>query len=124
MGDDPVVARPLCIRRMQDSRFVLNSMPWFKDGTHDRVYNAMLARSLCITDPSGYLSREFTDGKDILCYSLENMEELPELIRYYEAHPDEAVRIIENGYQKAVLSHTWQNRSIELLTRFFEKNYQ
>ncbi|MBQ9989678.1 MAG: glycosyltransferase family 1 protein [Lachnospiraceae bacterium] len=113
-----------CIRKMQDTRFVLNSMPWFKDGTHDRIYNAMLAHALCITDPSDYLAEEFTDREDILYYSLDAMEKLPDLIHYYEAHPEEAVTIIEKGYQKAVLSHTWQNRSIELLERFFQKKYE
>lgn len=119
-----LISQEECILKMQDTRFVLNSMPWFKDGTHDRVYNAMLAHALCITDPSGYLAEEFKDGEDILYYSLDEMEKLPELICYYEDHPEEAVCIIERGYQKAVLSHTWQNRSIELLTRFFKKNYQ
>ncbi|MGN1314712.1 MAG: glycosyltransferase [Lachnospiraceae bacterium] len=110
-----------CIRKMQDSRFVLNSMPWFKDGSHDRVYNAMLAHSLCITDPSGYLTEEFTDGKDIVFYSLDEMEKLPLLVQYYEDNPEEAVQLIERGYQKVVLKHTWQNRSMELLESFFEK---
>ena len=30
---------------MNDSKIVLNTMTWFKDGTHDRVFNGMLAKS-------------------------------------------------------------------------------
>lgn len=119
-----LVSQQECIRKMQDTRFVLNSMPWFKDGTHDRIYNAMLSHALCITDPSGYLLEEFKDNESIVCYSLDEMDNLPDRIRFYESHPDEAVRIIENGYQKAVLSHTWQNRTLELLERFFRKDYK
>jgi len=108
-----------CLNMMKNSKFVLNSMPWFKDGIHDRVYNAVLAGAVCITDTSKYMQEYFTDGIDLVLYDLDKMETIPESIRYYEAHPEEAVGVATSGHAKVIADHTWQNRAIELLTHFF-----
>lgn len=113
-----LISQDECIEKMHNSKFVLNSMPWFKDGTHDRIYNAMLAKALCITDKSRYLCEEFEDGKDIVFYDLDDMNRLPELVKHYELHPDEAESIIEKAYDKAVLKHSWVNRGIDILELF------
>lgn len=112
------VSQRECLKMMKNTKFVLNSMPWFKDGSHDRVYNAMLAGALCITDESKYLTDEFTDKAEIIYYKLDDIEEVYNLIMYYENHPDEAERIANAGYRKAALGHTWQRRAIELLERY------
>ena len=112
-----------CLVKMQDSKIVLNSMPWFKDGTHDRIYNAMLAHAVCVTDSSKYLTEQYINSKDIVYYSLDEMEKLPVLVKELLSNPDKAKQIAENGYQKTVLNHTWQNRAMELLNRVFHKNF-
>lgn len=113
-----------CIRKMQESKIVLNSMPWFKDGAHDRIFNAMLSHAVCVTDGSEYLTERFTDGKELICYSLEEIEKLPGIVRGLLDYPKEAEKIAERGYQSAVLSHSWENRAMELLTRYIEDNWE
>ena len=115
-----LISQDECIKKMRDSKFILNSMPWFKDGTHDRIYNAMLAKGLCLTDKSKYLCEEFEDGKDIVFYDLDDMDRLPELVKHYELHPDEAEGIIEKAYDKAVLKHSWANRGIDILELYLD----
>ena len=44
---------------MYDSKIVLNTMTWFKDGTHDRVFNGMLAGAVAVTDSSIYMKENF-----------------------------------------------------------------
>lgn len=70
-----------CAEAIADARISLNVMPWFKDGTHDRVFTAMLQHTLSLTDDSGYLRENFTDKKELVFYSLEKREELPELVK-------------------------------------------
>lgn len=113
-----------CIRKMQESKIVLNSMPWFKDGAHDRIFNAMLCRAVCVTDSSRYLTERFTDEKELAFYSLEEIDRLPRIVRGLLNHPEKAVAIAENGYQSAVLSHSWENRAMELLTRFMTDDWE
>lgn len=104
-----------CINKMKNSKYILNSLPWFKDGTHDRIYNAMLANGLCITDKSKYLCEEFCNGEDIVFYDLNEMDKLPEIIKYYDSNPEKAEEIIKRAYDKAVLRHSWANRVIDIL---------
>jgi len=112
-----------CLKKMQNTKIVLNSMPWFKDGTHDRVYNAMLCGAVCVTDPSKYLAEQFIDGEDIIYYSLNEMDKLPVLVKDILSNPDKAKQMTETAYQKTVLNHTWQNRAIDLLNRFYQKDF-
>ena len=59
-----------------ESAFVLNVMPWFKSGIHDRVLNAMYNGAVSITD--------------YIAYSLDRIEALPDLLNTYV--PDEDFR--------------------------------
>lgn len=118
-----VISQTECIRKMQESKIVLNSMPWFKDGAHDRIFNAMLCHSVCVTDSSRYLMEQFTDQKELVWYSLEEMDRLPKIVRGLLDDPKKAGEIAENGYQSAILSHSWENRAMELLTRFMTDDF-
>ena len=40
---------------MGDTRIVLNSMPWFKDGSHERIFNGMINGCVVATDMNPYL---------------------------------------------------------------------
>lgn len=113
-----LISQTECIRKMQESKIVLNSMPWFKDGAHDRIFNAMLCHAVCVTDQSRYLAEQFTGQKEIVWYTLEEMDSLPRIVRELLDDPKKAGEIAENGCQSAILSHSWENRAMELLTRF------
>lgn len=117
------ISQSECIEKMQQSKIVLNSMPWFKDGAHDRIFNAMLCRSVCVTDESKYLAEQFTDQQELVFYSLEEIERLPAIVRSLLDNPQKAEFIAENGYQKAILSHNWETRALELLTRVFRSEF-
>jgi len=52
------------VLKMQDAKIVLSTMTWFKDGTHDRVFNGMLQGAVAMTDTSGYMKEEFCGVPD------------------------------------------------------------
>lgn len=101
---------------MENARICLNVMPWFKAGSHDRVFNAMLRGSVALTDPSSYFRKHFQDQESIVYYSLEELEKLPEIVRGLMAHPDQAEAIARSGYEKAA-AFTWENYVEELLAK-------
>ena len=82
-------------------------MPGFKQGTHDRIFNTLLQRSVPLTDSSGWIGENFTDGVDIALYDLKHLEELPGIARRLLSDQELAERIIENGYRKAAEGFTW-----------------
>lgn len=92
------------------AKIALNFMPWYKDGASERVFNNMMAGSLCITDPSGYLLNNYIDGKDIVYFDLNNISKVGEVVEYYLEHTEEAERIAEAGKIKASTNDSWLSR--------------
>ncbi len=99
-----------------DAKMVLNVMPWFKSGVHDRVYSAMLNGCVCLTDGSEFVARTLSDGSEALLYSLDHLEELPHKVMQYQKKPGELKNIARRGYEYAKDSQTWQNRAKQLAT--------
>ena len=98
-----------------DARIVLNVMPWFKCGVHDRVYSAMLNECVALTDSSEYLQGVLADGREALLYSLESLEELPDKVKYYLQKPKELKAIARRGNVYARETQTWQYRAAQLM---------
>lgn len=103
-----------CLERMNASKISINVMPWFKDGAHDRVFNAMANGSVCITDHSKYLDEILTDGENVIFYDLEHLEELPDKVRRILKQPDKMKTLSDNGFAFVQKSHTWIQRAKEL----------
>lgn len=96
---------------MTDVKIALNIMPWNKEGFTERISYAMLNGAVCVTDTSKYLQEQFEDGKNIVFYSLEHIEELPEKLKSLMESEQRAETIAKAGKQIAEKNHTWKNRA-------------
>jgi hypothetical protein len=105
------VLAPQILPLMNDSKIVLNTMTWFKAGAHDRIFNGMLAGAAVVTDDSSYLRREFTDGKELVMFSLKELQTLPERVFDLFDHISHMQEIADCGYHAAKEGHTWKNRA-------------
>jgi hypothetical protein len=112
------VLAPQILPLMNDSRIVLNTMTWFKAGSHDRVFNGMLSGAAVVTDDSTYLRREFTDGKELVMFSLKEILTLPDRVCDLFGHLDRAQQMADCGYLSAKENHTWKSRA-EYITECF-----
>ncbi len=97
------------LAHMANAKINLNVFPWFKSGTHDRVFNTLLQHSLPLTDRSTWAEEYFTDGEDIAFYDLKHLERLPEIAQDLLDHPAKAEAMIEKGYEKVRRELTWKN---------------
>lgn len=107
------------IDQMMDAKIVLNTMTWFKDGTHDRVFNGMLAGAVAVSDSSVYMLEEFCgdisdQAAELLLFELDEIERLPVMIKELLADSDRMQQIADKGRQKALSDHTWKVRAKEL----------
>lgn len=107
------------VDQMLDAKIVLSTMTWFKDGTHDRVFNGMLAGAVSVTDSSVYMREEFcgdpaNPAAELVMFELEQISTLPETITALLADPGRMQQIADTGREKALMSHTWQVRAKEL----------
>jgi glycosyltransferase involved in cell wall biosynthesis len=97
----------------QHSRIVVNSSPFFKEGTHERVFDAMSAHALALTNRSGPLNDYFNDMEDLLFY--DTPQEAREKIEKVLKDEELAKTIQRSGTEKVNKYHTWDQRAEELL---------
>lgn len=104
-----------CLNYMKQAKIALNVMPWFKEGTHDRIYNGMLQECLVVTDGSRYLGDELKDRENARLYSLSNLDEIVDIVREALQEEDQSEAIAKRGEAFAKEGHTWKNRAERLL---------
>ena len=78
------------------------------NGVNQRVFDIPACKSFIITDAQGDLENLFNIGHDIVIYN--DIEELPEIIKYYKDHPEKAESIAERGRIRVMKEHTYIHR--------------
>ena len=101
------------------SKLVLNVMPWFKNGSHDRIPMAMLAGAVAMTDHSRLLDEWFLkdkeNGKRLVFYDIEHPEMLPEMITDVLSDDKKLSGIAGRGYEYAVKNLTWKKTAEDVI---------
>ncbi len=100
----------------QQSKIALNIMSWHKNAITERIINSMLQKAVVLTERNPYLEQQFKQEEDILFYDLAKLDQLPKIVHSFLASPDRLADISENGYQKALQTHTWKHRAEEMIT--------
>lgn len=109
------IAPETVLHKMEDSKLVLNTLPWFKDGSHERVFNAMLNGAVAVSEASAYLE-EILPPDTWLSYDLSpgSLTSLPQRISELLSDEIRLQTVASAGYDLAVSSHTWKARAVEL----------
>ena len=103
------------LEKMEDSKIVLNTMPWFKDGSHERIFNAMLRGAVVVSETSSYLEETLPADAWVSFNLLPDCPEtLPQRITGLLSDNRKLQSIASSGYRLAASGHTWQARAREL----------
>ena len=108
------------IPKMYDSKIVLNTMTWFKRGSHERIPNGMMAGAIVVSDYSEYVVNDYNDGENIVIFSLNDIDRLPVIIKDILNNLSENRHIAKNGLNKALLNEKWENRAVDIDKCLFE----
>ena len=100
-----------CLQYMKRSKISLNVLPWFREGAHDRVFNAMANGSVCLTDRSMYLDEIFVDNEDYVTYDISDLKTLPDIYNSLINDKERMYSLAEKAYLKTVKEHLWKNRA-------------
>lgn len=117
-----LVAPSKVLELMQDSKIVLNTMTWFKAGSHDRVFNGMLAGAVSITDDSEYIREVVRQGENGYIFQLDNLKELVGIVTDVLEEKVDVLQIVENGKREAWENHLLSCRVDDILSRVDELN--
>lgn len=104
-----------CLEYMSRSKVVINIMPWFKKGAHDRIFNGMLQGCAVVTDSSEYLDEVLESGRDFAEYILEDYSQICDLVKRLSAQPERGKALAAAGYHTAKAGHTWGIRGETLI---------
>lgn len=103
---------------LRQSKICLNSMPFFKDGTHERVFCSLACGCLPLTSSTRYLAEQFQEGKEILMYQPSKWNKVNDLIVDVLKNEKQRQLIAEQGRKKLMQHHTWDNRVEQLITNW------
>lgn len=102
-----------CLRKQYRSKISLNVMPWFKNGAHDRIFNASMNGAVSLSDDSIYL-RELFDDKSIAFYDLKCLDKLPDIAERLLNDDSLLETMSKNAYEITSNAHTWRHRALTL----------
>jgi len=103
------------LQLMKRSKISLNSMPFFKSGTHERIFSAAACGSLNVTTENLWLKRHFRDGEDVLFYRMGHWTNLIDKMDYYLTHEEERKALSASCRAKVMANHTWDHRVDEFM---------
>lgn len=103
---------------LKQSKLCLNSMPFFKNGTHERIFTGLACESLPITTDNLWIRNNFEHGKDILIYRPYHWNEVDEWVQDYLNHPAKLKEAVARGREKVMKEHTWDVRVQQLFDGF------
>ncbi len=95
---------------LKKSKIALNSMPFFKRGSHERVFNALACGAMPLTTETIYWIESFTPGVDLHCYQSGKWNEVNGLINHYLANEELRRNVVTHGSRKVNENHTWDQR--------------
>lgn len=100
---------------MKQSKICLNSMPFFKYGSHERIFNALACGALPLTMDNLYVREAFVPGKDLITYLPGQWSAINDQVNQILGNDSLRQEMINAGRQKVLEQHTWDNRAQELL---------
>ncbi|OEC02888.1 hypothetical protein GY31_07555 [Lysinibacillus sphaericus] len=96
---------------MRKSKIVMNFQALLRDGTHERIFAGMAARSVVVTNETPYLRELFLADEEIIFYNFNHLEEMVESIQAILQDDGRREKISQAGWQAVKGSHTFEERA-------------
>lgn len=113
----PAISRDEAWQVIRQSKVCLNSSPWFKHGTHERIILGLAGRSLVFSDANRFIEAHFGEARGVVPYVLGGWDHLNERLHYYLERDEERNAVVEMGMKTVGLEHTWDVRAEEFSQR-------
>lgn len=111
----PPISFPESLEILKQSKIVLSSAPFFKNGSHERIFTALACGALPLANETLYWKEQFVEGEEIIFHRPWKRDETNRLI--HDMLNDEAKRqqMVAKGAQKVKALHTWDQRVDSIL---------
>lgn len=110
------------IEKIRKAKILLNVLPEFIYGGHERIFTSMYYETAVITNYNAYLKTNFQDDQDLIFYSMRSLDRLADKVSgLLDDDPAKLARISQSGNEKVAAKHTWLNRAEEILKLIEER---
>lgn len=100
---------------MKQSKIILNSCPWIKNGAHERIFAGLACGSCVITNENIYMRENFKDDDSIVFYQHMHWDKVNDRINQILSDPHKREKIVEKGREIVMRRHTWDHRAASLV---------
>ena len=100
---------------LSQTKICLNSTPFFKDGSHERVLLSLASGATPLSSKNRYLSEAFALGEEIFLYSFQQRGAVNELISQILSDEVRRKKGALQGKENVKNHHIWKIRSQELI---------
>lgn len=111
----PAISYPEALEVMKQSKICLNSSPFFKKGSHERILAGLACGSFVVTTESEWVREQFLDGEELLLYRPKQWEAIQDKVAYFLGNETARKEAAAKGRLKVMQHHTWDNRVEELI---------
>lgn len=102
---------------MCQAKFALNASPQFFQGSHERVFAAMLNGAIPITTASTYFNEHFIDEEHYLSFELKTLKQAIESLKEIMVSKTRLKEMRQAAKVIALRDHTWEKRAVELMDK-------
>jgi len=99
-----------------DAKILLNVMPWFKDGVHDRVFTAAGHGAVCLSDRTPALDEIMRDS--YVGYDLERLEDLPDKVKRVLGDSTLSQQLSDTAHRNVYENYSWDQFAASLCNSY------
>lgn len=110
----PAVSYTESLEILKQSKISLNSMPFFKDGTHERVFGSLACNALPLSSYSTYLHENFPENEQMLFYTSSHWNEVNDQVMNFLSDEPKRLAAVAKGRENVMRNHTWDHRVDQL----------
>lgn len=105
---------------MRKSKIVMNFQALLRDGTHERVFAGMAARSVVVTNETPYLREIFNEGEELIFYNFNDINEMVKNVQGILKNDGQRGKISESAWQAVKGMHTFEERAKAIVDIFHD----
>lgn len=103
---------------MRKSKIVMSFQALLRDGTHERVFAGMAARSVVVTNETPYLRELFIEDEEIFFYNFNDLDSMVESVQAILKNNERREIISEAAWQAVKGVHTFEERAQAIIDIF------
>ncbi|WP_080719992.1 glycosyltransferase family protein [Lysinibacillus sphaericus] len=108
---------------MRKAKVVINFQALLRDGTHERVFAGMAARSVVVTNETPYLRELFKEDEELIFYNFNNVDAMVEAVQAILQDDEQREKISEAAWQAVKGVHTFEERAQTIIKIFNEERF-